>query len=88
MTSVNDMFLCILFIALIVLVIFSIIICIKLLYTIDKTNDVLTDLEKKLKSVDGVFTTIDKITDTVSTISDSFVSKSLMLLDKIFKKKN
>lgn len=87
MTSVNDMFLGILFVALIVLVIFLIIISIKLLYTVDKVNVVLTDLEKKLKSVNGVFATIDAVTDAMAVISDSVVTKALAVIDKMFKKK-
>lgn len=87
MASTNDLFLGILFVALIVLVIFCVIICIKLLYTVDKLNTILTDLEKKMKSVNGLFSAIDAVTDTMSAISDTIVSKALVVIDKFFKKK-
>ena len=71
-----------------VLVVFGIIICIKLLYTVDKVNVILNDIERKLKSVNGVFTAIDSVTDAIVTISDSFVTKALLVFEKFIKKKN
>ena len=68
------------------LVIFCIIISIKLLYTVDKMNIILADLEKKLKSVDGVFEAVSSVTNAILSISDGIVSKTLTLVDKIFKK--
>lgn len=69
------------------LLVFLIVLCIKLIYTVDKTNVILNDLERKLKSVNGVFTAIDTVTDAVTTISDTFVAKAALMLEKIFRKK-
>lgn len=69
------------------LLVFLIILCIKLIYTIDKTNVILNDLERKLKSVNGVFSAIDTVTDAVITVSDTFVAKAALMLEKIFRKK-
>ena len=83
----NEILTTILLIAGILLIAFLIVLCIKLLYTTEKLNVILNDIEAKLKSVNGVFAVIDTVTDAVSTISDSVVTRILMLLDKIFKKK-
>lgn len=88
MVGVNDVLLAILLVLGSVLLVFSIVICIKLLYTVDKMNIILTDIEKKLKSVNGVFSAIDTFTDAVVTISDTFVAKAVMFFEKILKKRN
>lgn len=83
----NSVFLSVLLVLCSVLVIFLIIGSIKLLYTIDKTNMILDDLEKKMKSVNGLFTAIDTVTDTVVTLSETIVGKVLLMIEKIFKKR-
>lgn len=88
MANFNEVLITLLLVLGAVLIIFSIIISIKLLYTVDKLNIVLTDMEKKLKSVNGVFTAIDTVTDAIVTVSDNFVSKALLLFEKFLKKKN
>lgn len=83
----NGFLLTILLVLCSVLVIFLIIISIKLLYTVDKVNVILDDAEKKLKSVNGVFTAIDTVTDSITMISETIIGKALMMIEKIFKKK-
>lgn len=85
--GINSVLLTILLILCSVLVVFLIIISIKLIYTIDKANIVLDDFDKKLKSVHGVFTAIDTVTDTFTTLSETVVAKVLLMLEKMFKKK-
>lgn len=70
-----------------VLLVFLIVGSIKLLYTIDKMNVLLNDIERKLKSVNGVFTAIDMVTDTVATIGETIVGRALFMVEKLFKKK-
>ncbi len=50
-------------------------------------NIILTDLEKKMKSVSGVFSFIDEATDALSRVSDAIVDKIIQLIEKIFSKK-
>ena len=69
------------------LVVFLIIGSIKLLYTVDKMNMILEDVEKKLKSVNGVFQAIDTVTDSITTISETIVGKTLLMIEKIFKRR-
>ena len=83
----NSVLLTILLVLCSVLVVFLIVGSIKLLYTIDKMNVLLNDIERKLKSVNGVFTAIDTVTNTVATIGETIVGKALFMVEKLFKKK-
>lgn len=83
----NGFLLTILLVLVSVLVVFLIVISIKLLYTVDKINVILDDAYKKLKSVNGVFTAIDTVTDSITLISETVIGKVLMMVEKIFKKK-
>ena len=69
-----------------VLVVCLIIVCIKLINTTDRMNIILDDVEKKLKSVNGVFTAIDTVSDAVSSVGEAVVGKTLSLVDKVFNK--
>lgn len=68
----------------IVLLVILIILGIKLIHTINKTNAVLDDVYEKSKSLNGLFNTIDTITDTLSNISDTVVGAVSGLIGKIF----
>ena len=69
------------------LLVFMIILCVKLIYTVDRTNLILNEHERKLKSINGVFNAIDTVTDAVTTVSDTFVAKAALMIEKIFRKK-
>lgn len=69
-----------------VLLVVLIILVIKLMNTADKLNIVLDDTYKKLKSVDGIFDTIDTVSDAVTTVSETLVGKVLLMFDKVFKR--
>lgn len=71
----------------IVLVAILIILGVKLIYTVDKTNDILDDVEKKSKSLNGVFEMVDNVTDSLSIISDTVVDGIVGLVSRIFKKR-
>ena len=73
-----------------VLLITLIVLCIKLIHTVDKTNKIIDDAYDKAKSLDGLFHAIDSITDTLSSISDSVVGAVTSVAGKLFnrKKKN
>lgn len=86
MNSLNSVLLSILLIMCIVLVIFLIIISIKLLYTTDRVNVILEDVEKKIKSFNKVFKVVDGITDTLSNVSDFIVDKILSFISGLFSK--
>ena len=71
----------------IVLVAILIILGVKLIYTVDKTNDILDDVEKKSKSLNGVFEMVDNVTDSLSIISDTVIDGIVGLVSRIFKKR-
>ena len=72
-----------------ILLLVLIILGIKLIETVNKTNAVLDDLERKSKSLNGIFDTIDSVTDTVSLISDKLADGISSVIGKVlnFKKK-
>ena len=56
-----------------ILVIILIILGIRLLMTLDKVDALISDVEKKVKSLNGFFGIIDTVTDKVSFLSDKVV---------------
>lgn len=70
-----------------ILLIVLIVLGIKLIETVDRTNVILDDVEKKAKSLNGLFNMIDTATDTLANISDSIVSNVAGFLSKIFHRK-
>lgn len=70
-----------------VLIVVLIILFIKLLYTTKKLDIILTDVQNKLNSVNGVFKVIDIVTDSISDLCDTIFLKTGSLIRKIFKKK-
>jgi len=71
----------------IVLLVILIILCIKLIHTVDKTNKILDDVYNKTRSLNGLFSAIDRVTDTLSSISDSLVGSITSVIGRIFPKK-
>lgn len=62
--------------------------CIKLIFTVDKTNRLLDDIQGKSKSLDGLFKGIDKFTDGMNRVSTTVVSSLLGFIGGVMKKKN
>lgn len=71
----------------IILLIVLIILSIKLIHTIDKTNKILDDAYNKTKSLNGIFNAIDRVTDALSNVSDSLVGAITAGLNKVFSRK-
>lgn len=76
-----------LYICLIVLVIVFIVFGIKLIKILDKTDEILDDVEKKIDQVDGVFEMIDRTTTYANTISDRIIDAIASFIGNIFRKK-
>lgn len=70
-----------------ILLIVLIILGIKLIKTVDKTNVLLEDAYNKTKSLNGLFRVIDSVTDTLSSISDSIVGNLTAVIGKVFHRK-
>lgn len=61
-----------------------IILTIKLIMSIDRVNAILDDVEDKMKTIDEVFSVVDKITDSVSLMSDRIVDGLAGIISKVF----
>jgi len=77
----------ILYLLLSVLVVVAIVFLYKLIITIDKTNEVLDDVQTKVKKLDGVFEVIDKGSDAISLITNKATDGIVNFIFKFFKKK-
>lgn len=69
-----------------ILLIVLIILGIKLINTINKTNIILEDAYNKTKSLNGLFNIIDSVTDTLSTVSDTLVASITNIVGKVFRR--
>lgn len=87
MEELLDFFPIILYLLGTVLLVVLIILGVKLIYTVNKTNEILDDAYNKTKSLNGLFNAIDSITDTLSSVSDSIVSNITGIIGKVFRKK-
>lgn len=70
-----------------ILLVVLIILGIKLINTMNKINIVVDDINKKVGSLDGLFSIIDMTTDKLSLLSDRMVDGITFLIKKIFKPK-
>ncbi len=78
----------IIYLLLIVILIVGIILGIRLINTISRVDKVVDDANKKLDSLDGLFSIIDFVTDKISSLSDRLVDViSDFFAKKMFKKK-
>lgn len=77
----------IIYILLIILLIILIILGIKLIFVVNKTDKLLTDVQTKVNSFNGVFKLIDMTGDKLSIIVTSFVDNIVSLINKLFKKR-
>ena len=67
-----------------ILLLALIILTVKLILSVDRINAILDDVEDKMKTVDEVFSVIDRITDSFSMISDRIVDSLASIVSKLF----
>lgn len=77
----------IIYFLLIVLIIVAIIVGIKLMFTLNKVDALVDDVNKKVSSLDKVFEIIDFATDRMSMISEVVISFLTTGYKKLFGKK-
>ena len=63
-----------------VLLVVLIMLVIKLIDTVEKTNVLLDDIEQKSQSLNGLFSAIDSMSDTLSSLNIKLVSIMTILL--------
>lgn len=71
----------------ITLLVILIIIGVKFIRTMNKVEDIVDDVDKKVKSLNGVFHIIDTTTDKISFFTDKVVDVISSFVINIFKKK-
>lgn len=69
------------------LLVVLIILGIKLIQMVDKANSVISDLEKKSQSLNGLFNVIDNVTDAISLVGDKMVEGIAGFISRMFKKR-
>ena len=60
---------------------------VKLIYTVNRINLILDNVERKMLTVDKAFNSISRVVDTLSFASDKVVNGITTAIGKIFKKK-
>ena len=83
--TAEQLLLIILFLLGSILLVVLIILGIKLINTMNKIQNVVDDINKKVDSFDGLFSIIDNTTDKLALLSDKMVDGVTFLLKKIFK---
>jgi len=84
---VNTVFPIIMYILGSTLLVVLIILVLKLIYTVDRTNEILDDVQVKIRTLDGLFNAIDTASSTIANISDTILDKFFGFLAKFTKKK-
>ncbi|MBE6160562.1 MAG: hypothetical protein E7157_05930 [Lactobacillales bacterium] len=57
--------------------------CIRLFFTLEKVDKLIDDINNKSKKLDGLFNSIDKITDAVSNVNDKFIGIIFNVLSNV-----
>ena len=87
MQYLNEMLPIIIYFLLIVLLVVSIIVGIKLIFTITKVDELIDDVTEKLSSFDRLFNVINFTTDRFGVISETIISFITSKLKKLMKPK-
>ena len=64
-----------------------IVLVIKLIYSVNKINMVLDNLERKIKTVDKAFSAVDRLVDSFSLATDKIVDGVANAISKVFSHK-
>ena len=70
-----------------ILLVVTIILVIKLIYTVDKANEILDNVEAKVKTLVGFFNAINMTSSAISSIGDRVIGAVAGLLGKFKRKK-
>lgn len=77
----------VIYVLLIILLIVGIILGIRLIGAMDRVDNVLDNIEKKVNSLNGLFNVIDFTTDKISAFTDRIVDTFTGLISRIGRKK-
>ena len=74
------------YILLCVLIILLIVICFKVINTMNRVQEIVDDVDEKVKSLNGAFGIIDKVTDKISVFTDVLSDSVVLFIKNLFKK--
>lgn len=86
MDTIMEFFPIVIYCLAIALMILLMVFIVKLMHTVDRMNRILDDVERKTRSLNGLFHVIDSVTDTLSVFSDTLVSGITGIVGKIWPK--
>ena len=87
MDTMYEIFPVIIFILAIILLVVLIILAIKMINTLKKIDQVVTDVNTKVDKLNGAFMIIDNLTDSLSSLNDKVVSFIANGIRNFFKRK-
>jgi len=87
MIGLNSVLVTLLYILGVALLVILIILGLKLINTVDKTNEILDDVNDKVQSLNGLFNAINMTTSTISSIGDKVVNIFATIVGKFVGKK-
>ena len=70
-----------------VLIVFLIIICIKIIKTMNKLETIVDDVDRKVQSLNGVFRIVDGVTDKLSELTEVISDSIILFFRGLFKRK-
>lgn len=78
----------IIYILLIVLIILLIIICVKSIKALNKVQEIVDNVDKKVRTFDGIFEIMDVATDKIANLSDRIINILTGVFEKVFRVKD
>jgi len=74
------------YILLSILIILLIVISIKVINTMNQVSDIVNDVDKKVKSLNGIFNIVDLFTDKLSSITEVISDSIVLFIKSVFKR--
>ena len=75
------------YILLCVLIVLLIIISIKVIRTMNRVEEIVNDVDEKVKSLNGVFNIVDSVTDKLSALTEVIADSVVLFVKGLFKKR-
>ena len=88
MIDINSFLIMIICILSSILLVVLIILGIKLINTITKVDNLMTDIELRVRKFDKMLNMVDVVTDSMALVSDKIVDSIVFCINKLFMKKN
>ena len=74
------------YILLSILIVLLIVISIKVINTMNQVSDIVNDVDKKVKSLNGIFNIVDLFTDKLSSITEVISDSIVLFIKSVFKR--